>query len=81
MICPFLYVLCLQTYTNAEVIAIDRDHLGRAAQRLVGGALLGGGGTPPLHGPAVTLAPCGSVAPALQVWSFNASGTDWFATP
>lgn len=74
-LCP-----CVQTYTNPEVIAIDQDVLGRQAQRLVGGPLLGGGGTP-LHGPAVVLQPCEAGTSAFQRWVVNATGSSWITTP
>ena len=80
-----LPVLAAQTYTNPEVIAIDQDALGRQAERLVGGPLLGGGGGPPLHGPTVVLQPCGAgggnASDAAQRWDVNATGASWITTP
>ena len=76
------FLALVQTYTNPEVIAIDQDALGRQAQRLVGGPLLGGG--IPLHGPAVALQPCGAVTNAslaAQRWVVNATGSSWITTP
>ena len=59
----------LATYTNAEVIAVDQDPLGRQGERLAGGNL--GPIDDGLHftGPAAIAAPCVTGRPA-QNWSF-----------
>ena len=67
----------LETYSNAEVIAVGRDPLGRASQRLLGADLERSsrrlrlrrapwrrGEVPALDGPAVALQPCTQSPPA-----------------
>ena len=60
-----LTAMQLETYLNAEVIAVGQDILGRQGQRLLGGPLSGGGANPP-----ATTAPC-APGSAAQAWALN----------
>ena len=65
----------LETYSNAELIAINQDPLGRAARRIVGGDLPfpchgGGGGSGSLA--SVVAAPC-SPTDKGQIWNVDAA--------
>ena len=65
----------LETYSNAELIAINQDPLGRAARRISGGDLpfpchAGGGGSGALA--SVVAAPCDASDPH-QLWAYDAA--------
>lgn len=62
----------IQTYTNAEVIAVGQDKLGRAGQRLAGGTFLpsGDGNIPVTATPCQTSRLTGQ-AVSTQQWTYN----------
>ena len=65
----------LETYLNAEVIAVGQDVLGRQGQRLVGGPLSGGGANPPAT--AVACVP----GDATQQWALDSPQAGYIQNP
>jgi hypothetical protein len=66
----------LETYSNAELVAVNQDVLGSPAQRIVGDDLTfpctGGGAMPNGAAAAVMAAPCNPTDPAQQ-WTYDAA--------
>jgi hypothetical protein len=54
----------LETYTNADVIAVSQDSLGKQGTRVVGGPLAGQGGSHAAH-----VAKCASSPTAAEQWT------------